>query len=527
MSDAVESPKIRWWPAAVTLSLFLVGLIILWGLPDVTQAIRANGTLYGGIGVVFLLLLWFLFLSKLVLKIKLIGLGCLAALGLFLYSSVEIREVSGDVLPILAWSWTPRPDEGLANRSVTADGSSKAAATLVNDYPRFLGPHNTGEIQDIHLDRDWAGKPPVEKWRIPVGEAWSGFAVKGGLAVTQEQRGEAEMVTCYALASGELVWAHGDPRRFATTVGGNGPRATPTIAGDKVYSVGALGVLTCLELTTGKLIWQKDLAAEHKAEKPRWGYSSSPLVIAGPTAESESQTSGELVVVSPGGSDGQSLVAYHAASGVFAWAGGSARPGYSSPQLVTLAGAEMILIFNDGTVAGHDPADGRVLWEVPWPGGKACVANPRCLPGDRVLVSAGYGRGAKMYQITARDGVFGTEIIYESPRLKAKFANFVLRGDHAYGLDDGVLTCFALASGERVWKKGRYGHGQLLLVGELLLLQSEAGELHLLEAQPDAHKSLGSMPVLSGKSWNSMALAGNYLLMRNHKEAVCLELSLD
>jgi len=325
-----------------------------------------------------------------------------------------------------------------------------------------------------------------------------------------------------------LIWAHNDSQRFSTTVGGDGPRATPTIAGDKVYSFGALGLLNCLELATGKLIWQKDVAGENKAEKPRWGYSSSPLVIrVGGAGKGSSSEQRELVVVSPGGGNGRSLVAYEGETGSFAWAGGSVEPGYSSPQMANLAGTDMILIFNNGSIAAHNPSNGNIFWEISWPGGKACVANPRSLGDDRVLVSAGYGMGAKMFKISRVGENFSTTLLYESPRLKAKFANFIPHGDYVYGLDDGVLTCIKSATGERMWKKGRYGHGQLLLVGELLLVQAEGGELYLLEAQSGDRHELASIPVLSGKSWNTMALAGNLLLMRNHKEAVCLELDLE
>jgi len=532
MHDSDLSLKIRWWPLAVILGLCPLSWAFIWSMSSWTQSVRVFMTIQSCLWTVFLLLLWFLFFSRLPLKIKLIGLASFTALSLFLVSAVEIRGVNGDVLPIRAWSWTPRADEGLASMPVTAEDGNIPEALSENDFPRFLGLHSTGIAADIDLARDWQTQPPQERWRIPVGAAWSGFAVKGGLAVTQEQRGESEMVTCYSLATGELIWAHGDPQRFATTVGGTGPRATPTIAGDKVYTFGALGLLNCLDLATGTLVWQRPVAEENGAEKPLWGYSCSPLVLTGAEmarADEKGVTRpgaiGALVVVSPGGADGHSLVAYRAEDGAVAWADGSAKPGYSSPELARLAGAEMILIFNNGSVAGHHPGDGRILWEVPWPGDKPCVANPRCLPGDRLLVSAGYGLGSKMYRILKQGQVFTANLVYESPRLKAKFANFIVRDGYAYGLDDGVLTCMDTATGERVWKKGRYGHGQLLLADKTLLVQTEGGELLLLEARPDVPEVLASMPVLSGKSWNTFALAGNLLLMRNHKEAVCLELA--
>ncbi|MDJ0835002.1 MAG: PQQ-binding-like beta-propeller repeat protein [Acidobacteriota bacterium] len=524
MNDEIQSKTAGFRPVLYILGFLLAALGFIWGVIDWTQqSVKWLVSFYAIGGSVFVLLLWFFFFSRLRRKVKAIGLGVLIALGLFVYSAVDIREVDGDVIPILAWSWEPPADEALANRSITAEGRTTRNTRAGGDFPRFLGPDGTGTIENIDPASDWKTRPPREIWRIPVGAAWSGFAVKDGLAVTQEQRGEREMVTCYLLESGELVWAHGDPQRFATTVGGNGPRATPTIADGKVYSLGALGLLNCLDSASGKLLWQKDTAREHGAEKPRWGYSCSPLVI----PASESAGGRTLVVVSPGGPNGRSLAAYDADNGDLVWTGGNAKPGYSSPSLVTLAGSPMILIFNNGSVAGHHPRDGRVLWETPWPGDKPSVANPRVLSGDRVLVSAGYGLGAKMYRVANQDSAFSAETIYETPRLKAKFANFVLYGDHAYGLDDGVLTCVDTADGQRVWKKGRYGHGQLLLTGGYLLVQSEGGGLHILEARPEGHKELGSIQVLGGKSWNTPALAGNRLLMRNHKEAVCLELPLD
>jgi len=521
MVDGPSIKSIRWWPVTVILGLFMGVLIFIWGFSGWMHSLRLNGSIGAGLGTFGLLSLWFFFLSRIRLKIKLWGFAGLFGLVSFLVWAVEIREVSGDVVPIIAWKWTPKPNESLANATVTAKTNDIDGGRDGNEYPRFLGRHSDGTVADFGLARDWSARPPLEKWRIPVGDAWSSFAVQNGLAITQEQRDEMEMVTCYDVETGELVWAHGDPQRFDTVVAGLGPRATPTIAGDKVYTFGALGLLNCLELSTGKLIWQKHTAVENKAEKPRWGYSSSPLVL-----PANASGTGALVVVSPGGPNGRSLVAYHAETGAFVWSGGNAKPGYSSPQTSRLAGQEMILIFNNGSVAGHHPEDGRVLSEMPWEGDKPCVANPRCLPDDRVLVSAGYGIGSKMYRITRKGDHFSANLLYESRRLKAKFANFIIHGGDAYGLDDGVLTCLDTTTGERVWKKGRFGHGQIMLVGELLLIQAENGELSLLQTHREGYEVLASLPVLNGKSWNTFALAGNLLLMRNHREAVCLALPL-
>jgi len=233
-----------------------------------------------------------------------------------------------------------------------------------------------------------------------------------------------------------------------------------------------------------------------------------------------------LVVVSAGGPNGRSLVAYDRTSGEFVWGGGEDKAGFSSPTLVTMAGVEQILIFNNNKLVSHEPKSGRVLWSQPWDQVE-CVANPLPLPGDRVLASTGYGIGARLYQVKASpDGVLSSDIVWESRRLKAKFANMVYRDGFVYGLDDGVLVCLDPEDGQRRWKHGRYGHGQLILVDDVLLVTTETGDVVLVAARPDRHEELARMAVFDDKSWNPPALAAPYLLVRTEKEAACYVLPL-
>jgi outer membrane protein assembly factor BamB len=236
---------------------------------------------------------------------------------------------------------------------------------------------------------------------------------------------------------------------------------------------------------------------------------------------------GGRVIVSAGGPDGRSLVAYEANSGEPVWAGGNDRGSYSSPQLVTLAGREQIVLLGGASVAGYDPQTGRLLWEHPWPGEQPNVAPPLPLPGDRLLLSAGYGVGSKVIGLLVDDAnMLHPSLIWETPRLKSKFANMVLHEGFVYGLDDGVLTCLDPASGERRWKAGRYGHGQLVLVGDLLLVQTEEGEAVLVDPRPQEHRELARASLLDGKTWNPPALAGAHLLVRNDREVALYELPL-
>ncbi|MDE2797444.1 MAG: PQQ-like beta-propeller repeat protein, partial [Gemmatimonadota bacterium] len=278
----------------------------------------------------------------------------------------------------------------------------------------------------------------------------------------------------------------------------------------------ATGILTCLDLETGREIWSRDTVKETDARVKEWGMSGSPLVL------------DDKVIVSPGGPNEQSLMAYDKETGAIIWGGGRVRAGHSSPSLVSIAEMNQILIFNRGQIAGHDPISGKLLWEYPWTGGMTQhVAQPIPLPGDRIFVSTGYGIGSELIQI-AKNGQnkFTAERIWKSPRLKAKFANMVYKDGYIYGLDDGVLVCLDLADGQRKWKRGRYGHGQLILVDDLLLIQTESGDVVLVDASPDEHNERARFPALSNHTWNAPTLAAPYLLVRNDREAACYELAL-
>ena len=147
-------------------------------------------------------------------------------------------------------------------------------------------------------------------------------------------------------------------------------------------------------------------------------------------------------------------------------------------------------------------------------------------PWAKILISSGYDKGTALLKITRNDVSWTSEVIWESSQLKSKLSNFVVFKNHAYGLDNGLLTCIDLNDGERLWKRGRYGHGKLLLVKDKLLIQAESGQILLVAATPDAHSELATCDALSSKTWNNLALAGNVLVVRNDREAAAFELPI-
>jgi outer membrane protein assembly factor BamB len=527
----------RLWPAVVLPIVGAAWVFLVRRAPGLDGQTKSLQTAVALVATGAALAIWFLFLSRLTRHARVVGVAVALAGAVLLVMLFRIRGLTGDFVPVIEPRWASRPavarpraPEALppppapTAAPVTAPPPSSGPATAPvppppeaeeAGFPQFLGPSRDGTLAGPTLARDWQARPPREVWRVPVGEGWSGFAVARGVAVTQEQHGEEERVVAYDPATGRVRWSHGDPARFATTIAGIGPRATPAIAGGRVFTLGATGILNALELATGRVQWTRNVLEEHRAVSPEWGKSSSPLVDGG------------RVVISVGGPDGHSLVAYDAQGGAPVWSAGSDRSSYSTPAVLTLAGRRQLVALNAASLTALDPATGTLLWEQPFPGGQPNVASPVATGPDRVMVSVGYGIGSKSYQVLDRGGSLVAAPQWESPRLKSKFANFVVYDGLVYGLDDGVLTCLDPATGERRWKDGRYGHGQLLLVGRLLLVQTEDGEVVLVEPAPDALRELARVRVLDGKTWNPPALAGRLLLVRNDREAAAFQLPVE
>lgn len=433
---------------------------------------------------------------------------------------LRVEGLTGEGAVNFAWRTTALKDAEL-DAALRKDVPSASVIELhpgPHDYPQYLGPNRLGILPHAKLARDWSATPPKQQWRRQVGAGWSGFAVVGDHVFTQEQRGKNECVVCYRLADGALAWIHEDEERFDSSMGGPGPRATPTVLDGRVYSVGARGRLNCLDAATGKVVWSVNILEEQQAENLVHGVCASPLVV------------GELVIVCPTGQGGPSLVAYQCGTGQRAWQAGTDRASYGSPLLAELQGQQQVLIYQGAGIAAHDPANGKLLWRFEWTN----LENVNCSqpvpnadkPG-RVFVATGYGKGCVLVAVDrSSDGSWTATSVWDNRNLKTKFTSPVVRDGYAYGLDDGILACVRLADGKRQWKGGRYQHGQVLLAGDLLLVQAEEGYVALVETTPDAFRELGRIAALEGKTWNNPALSGKYLLVRNDHEAACYELPL-
>jgi outer membrane protein assembly factor BamB len=432
------------------------------------------------------------------------------------------------------WRWAATHDQSLAvpteQQATITDWQSTP-----HDYPRFLGNGYWAEVDGVELETDWSLNPPQEVWRTDVGAGWSGFSVVGNYAITQEQRGDQELVVCYRVASdkptGETVWSHFDEIRFdpggAGALGGVGPRATPTIHNERVYTMGATGIVNCLDALTGKAIWTHDTLAEHDLINIMWGKANSPLVL-------EDSKLGTLVIVSVG-APGASLVAYDAETAKQVWAAGDARSSYASPIVAEILGEKLILSVNEDLVTAHRIDTGEIVWEHEWLGNSdsdASASQPIPLPGAQLFLSKGYGIGSQLLQLSrGDDDKIWAEEIWARKVMKTKMGNVVIKDGFVYGLDGGLMQCIDVADGSNQWKKRRVpaiGHGQIMLVGKHIVVLSESGELILVEATPEEYREVAAMRVFPPEqvTWNNVAFSASYLLLRNAEQAVCLKMPL-
>lgn len=464
----------------------------------------------------------------LVVTPRLDGLGRRVGLALVLIGAwgviglTRLDGLDGDLIPAVSWRWQPTAeDQFLAEKAGTRGAPAAGAEPVVvgpGDWPGFRGPDRDGRLAGVTIPTDWAAKPPELVWKHRVGPGWGSFAAVGGRLFTQEQRGADEAVVCYAADTGDEVWEARRAGRFEESIGGPGPRATPTVHAGRVYAQGAAGTLVCLDAATGNAVWAADLTAAPVGGKvPQWGYASSPLVVDG------------VVVVYAGGPGGKGTAAYRADTGALAWAAGNAAHGYSSAHLATLGGERQVLMVSDFGVESFAPADGRVLWSHNWhvPGMNR-VTQPVVLSDTDVLVCTGVGpqQGARRLRVTKAADGWDVKTLWTSRDLKPYYNDAVVYQDHLYGFDDSRLCCLDLATGEKLWQHGGYKHGQVLLLADqgVLLVQAEFDRVALVRATPDDFAELATFPTLPGKTWNHPVVAGGRLYVRNGERAAAYRL---
>jgi outer membrane protein assembly factor BamB len=534
--------SVVWWVGVVMAAIGFAAMFPeeLFGDSAIPVAVRQAALLLAALCAV----VWFVFGSRVIKGVvaQLLTLTIVAALPFIL---IEKIEYSGDMIMLVHWRGSKSQEERLkefaARANAAPDREDPSVRPVIGpfDMPSFNGPEYDGRVPGPTLLTSWASNAPVKLWERPVGAGYAGVAIVDDRIITLEQRDDEdrqifeEWVVCYDLKSGSELWHYAYPAAFDEVMGGRGPRSTPLITEDgKVYTMGALGDVCCLNLADGSLAWHvelfdKQLLARNDKLIVQWGMSSSPLAWQ------------DRIVVNKGGPDGKGLIALNRDDGEIVWSGDGVvddasvntrnRAGYSTPMLATIDGIELIVHLDGEGLRGYVPDTGEIVWSYAFENDAGVnVAQPIVFPDGRVFITCAYGVGSRMLKVNHDGEAWQVSELWESLRMRCKFSSPVLIDGYIYGLDQGVLGCISAETGDRQWRDGRYGFGQMLLRGEHLVVFTETGEIALVRPNPEEFEELALLPVFDrGKNWNPPGLARDILVVRNHYDMAAFKLPVE
>jgi outer membrane protein assembly factor BamB len=412
---------------------------------------------------------------------------------------------------------TPQPAAaGQPGTAPDAPSSETASAHASRNYwTNFRGPNRDGRYDEMAVLTTWPAQGLKLLWKQPAGLGYSSFTIADGRAYTIEQRRRQEVVAAYDVNTGRELWLQAWNAEYTDDTG-DGPRTTPTWDDGRLYALGATGELRCLDAKTGAVSWGKNILNDNQAQNLSWAMSASPLIV------------DDKVIVLPGGSGGKSVAAYNKLTGAPVWKSQDDRQAYVSPMLVTLAGRRQILVVSADRVFGLAPENGALLWSQSWDTSMGInVSQPIMVDKNRFFISSGYGKGASLVEVTGAGNSFTARSVWDNVNMKNKFNSSVLHDGYVYGLDEGILTCLDVSTGERKWKGGRYGYGQVLVASGHLIVMSDTGELALVKASPAGYTEVARFPAIEGKTWNYPAIAGGRLFVRNANEMAAYKITAD
>jgi outer membrane protein assembly factor BamB len=403
---------------------------------------------------------------------------------------------------------------------------SPVSLAVAEEWPRWRGPRGDGTWQGPRLPERWPDEGLKTAWRQPIGGGYSGPSVADGRLTIMDRQtdpGEVERVLAFDAATGKALWEHAYPVAYGKLDYGNGPRATPTHANGRLYTLGAVGHLHCLDVETGRVIWSRDLVKDFGAVIPEWGLAASPVVWR------------DLVIVHPGAKPGGTFMAFDAETGDERWRAGDDPAGYCTPIVIEIDGREQLVGWTPEHVLGLHPETGEVQWSEPYKVTYGVsIATPVFHRG--VAFVTGYWEGSKAIRLgpTVNDA----ELVWEDRTdLQGLMSQPLCRDGYAYCLDkDRGLVCFEMETGRQLWTdehemtpRGRNPHATLAWLGDgdrAIILNSE-GDLILSRLNPDGYHEQSRVNIIQpnpGPIWAHPALAGDRFYARNDDELICVEL---
>jgi outer membrane protein assembly factor BamB len=402
------------------------------------------------------------------------------------------------------------------------------AATLnvvAEDWPRWRGPNVNGISAETGWSTVWPQDGLKKLWEAKVGIGYSTVSVSKGRLYTMGNTADQDTVYCLNADTGKELWKHTYACKQKDPNGYHGTRGTPTVDGNRVYTVSREGHLFGLDADTGKVVWSKNYVTDFGAKIPTWGYAPSPLV------------EGDLLIAEPG-AKGASVVAINKADGKIVWQTGDDPAAYSSPIAFTWNNERCLAVLHAPALAGYRLKDGKELWRYPWKTSYDVNATTPIIEGDKAFISTGYNTGCDLIQFSEQPpkGLWPKVIVDGKEKNNQNMRNHVnscvLWQGYIYGFDDnGELRCLDFKTGEVKWKQKGYGKGSLMIAGGKFILYSDRGLVAVAEASPNGFKELSRFQALQatapqGKdTWAAPVLANGKLYCRSLEDLVCLDVA--
>ena len=435
--------------------------------------------------------------------------------------------------------------------------SVMTSAALADDWPQWLGPKRDGVWRESGiLDHFPPGGPKI-LWRTPIGGGYAGPAVANGRVFVMDRqlhRGArnpanpfarrpvrgSERALCLDAETGRVIWKHEYPCEYRISYPA-GPRTTPVIDGNRVYTLGAMGHLFCLDATDGRVVWSKSFQEDYNRTPPVWGWSSHPLI------------DGNKLICLVGGR-GTTVVAFDKNTGRELWrALTSVRehaPGYCPPMIYDFGGVRQLIVWYPEAIASLDPETGEEYWRQPFLlRSGLSIPTPR-KAGDLLFVTSFYN-GPMLLRVASSDAPKAS-IVWRgksnserrTDKLHAIICTPVIKEGHIYGVCSyGQLRCLRLDTGERLWetfqatggRRARWANAFLIPHRDRFFLFNEKGDLIIARLTPKGYHEIDRVHLLEptgiamGRDvlWSHPAFANRCMYARNDKEIICVSLAAE
>ena len=383
-----------------------------------------------------------------------------------------------------------------------------------SDWPNWRGPQHDGISRETGLLKSWPADGPKVLWQTHLTGGYSSVVVANGRLFTQTKDNKDDLVLCVDALTGKKLWEYRYPcdyakypsldKRFLT-----GPKATPTVDGDRVYALGNTGLLQCLDVYKGKLIWEHDILKLADRSCPEYGYCNSPFIV------------GDLLFVHPGGNKGNSIAAIHKKDGSTAWQALDDRIGWATPIYIQVAGVPQVVYFTGQSSIGVSPETGELLWRFDWQTAFDINAATPIYSEGCLFLSSNYGSGGVLLRLKPKGD---PEVVWKSLAMQNHFSTSVLYQGHLYGFSKNRLRCVEFKTGHVKWDKAGLGKGSVLIADGHLIVLGEDGTLVLAEATAKEYVEKARWKAMDGTCWSVPVLASGKLYLRNEKRLLALDL---